>query len=104
MARTPGKAKASVSNVYRLPSTRVNTKDIGNTETHILRMARLITRPPFLLCRVFAGRAFTTTSFPNIVFFPASAAFVWRVLIPQCPGIIKLPAFFMRRNDTPRMP
>mmetsp|Transcript_20439 Transcript_20439/g.38374 ORF Transcript_20439/g.38374 Transcript_20439/m.38374 type:complete len:226 (+) Transcript_20439:136-813(+) len=43
---------------------------------------------------VLAGLALTTTSLPNIIFFPAFVAGFWRVLIWQTPGMTNLPALF----------
>merc|ERR1711865_154532 len=43
---------------------------------------------------VFAGFAFTMTTWPNISRFPALVAFFWRVLIITTPGITNLPFFF----------
>merc|ERR1719408_595695 len=43
---------------------------------------------------VFAGLAFTRTSLPNIIFFPALVAGFVRVLILAKPGMVKTPLFF----------
>merc|ERR1740123_1275673 len=41
-----------------------------------------------------AGFAFTTTSFPNIIFFPALVAGFTLVLILHSPGRVKMPVDF----------
>merc|ERR1712025_384153 len=43
---------------------------------------------------VLAGRAFTTTSLPNIMRLPAFVAGFTRVLTMHTPGTTNLPAFF----------
>mmetsp|Transcript_1516 Transcript_1516/g.927 ORF Transcript_1516/g.927 Transcript_1516/m.927 type:complete len:130 (-) Transcript_1516:33-422(-) len=46
------------------------------------------------LTTVFAGFAFTTTSFPNITFLPAFVAGFFRVFTMQRPGSVNFPSPF----------
>merc|ERR1711874_152916 len=65
-----------------------------NTQWPTPQMLRFKAATAKALTTVFAGFAFTTTSFPNIILFPALVAGFTRVLILHSPGRVKMPAFF----------
>merc|ERR1719158_966730 len=65
-----------------------------NIHEATLQMLRFRAATAKALTTVLAGLAFTTTSFPNIIFFPALVAGFTLVLIRQSPGRVKMPVDF----------
>ena len=89
-ARKPGPALARHAHLRGAP-TAASPPVPRRLGTHT---AFLIAERQKAFTTVFAGRAFTTTTLPNISRLPAFVAGLSRVLIMQRPGSVNLPTFF----------
>merc|ERR1719506_1844399 len=82
---------------FTLRSTpRAAPRRAGRVKLHRprLQMLRFRAATAKAFTTVFAGFAFTTTSFPNIILFPALVAGFTLVLILHNPGRVKMPVDF----------
>merc|ERR1719506_1826922 len=87
---------ATLGSVTLRPTPRAAPRREGRVNIHRprLQMLRFRAETAKALTTVFAGFAFTTTSFPNIILFPALVAGFTFVLILHNPGRVKIPVDF----------